>query len=172
MRSGTGYGGRRRQGASRSRRGPEFWLKAAMALAALLLVVLPFVADAVNAALRPVSGPRGDCRILSVIDGDTVLLWCAGDRPERARLTGFDTPELFSPGCPSEYVAAERAKWALRAMIFAADKIRVTPGGRDRYDRLLAAVTLDGVALADRMVAGGHARRYDGGRRRGWCGAG
>lgn len=138
----------------------------------MMLVVLPLAADGVNAALRPLHGPEGSCRILSVIDGDTVLFWCPGQPAERLRLTGFDTPELFSPQCPSEYLAAEQAKWGLRAMLFAAQDTAFAPAGRDRYGRLLAAVTLDGVPLARRMIEAGLARAYDGGKRSGWCAAG
>ncbi len=149
---------------------PVFYLRAVIFFCAGGLLLLPLAADAVNAALRPVRGEGGACRVLSVIDGDTVSLWCAGDAPERARLTGFDTPEMYSPDCLPEYVAAQKAAWALRGMIFKAGEIRVTPLGRDRYERRLIGMEIDGVPVRDRMINAGHARPYDGGRRAGWCG--
>ncbi len=148
---------------------PIFYLKAVMALCALALVVLPLGADAVNAALKPARQGNGTCRILSVIDGDTVSLWCPARGVERARLMGFDAPELFSPACASEFVAAQRATWALRGLIFAADKVEIGFDGRDRYDRALVTLRLDGTSVARAMIAGGNGRAYDGGRREAWC---
>jgi endonuclease YncB( thermonuclease family) len=151
---------------------PVFYLKAVIAIAALGLVVLPLGADAVNAVLKPVRGDAGACRVLSVIDGDTLSIWCAETGIQRARLTGFDTPELFSPGCASEFLAAQRATWALRGLIFSADRVAISIRGRDRYDRALASLRIEGSDVAARMIAMGHARAYQGGVRQGWCGAG
>jgi endonuclease YncB( thermonuclease family) len=150
---------------------PRFYLRAVIVVASVGLLVLPLGADAVNALARPVAGPDGHCRILSVVDGDTVSLWCHAGGLKRARLTGFDAPELYSPGCISELIAAQRATWALRWMIFQADTRRIVPKGRDRYDRALVEIWVDGVPIATRMVADGHARAYAGGKRGGWCGA-
>lgn len=155
---------------SRSAARPAACLKGAVVVAAAALLGLQLVADGVNAALRPASGPEGTCRVLAVIDGDTVTLWCPGGPPERARLMGYDSPELFSPGCAAELIAAERAKWALRLMILGAAKVGLQPEGRDRYGRALVRLTVDGHPVAARMIEAGHGRPYDGGRRRGWCG--
>lgn len=138
-------------------------------LSAAGLLGLPLLADIASAAKRLASGGDDGCRIVNVIDGDTVTVWCGSGGIERARLTGFDTPEKFSPGCVSELLAAERATWALRWMVFSADKVAVVTEGRDRYDRLLAAMILDGTPLHRLMIRDGHARAYDGGRRGSWC---
>ncbi len=148
---------------------PLFYLRAIIFVSILGLLVLPLGADAINAIARPVVGARGDCRVLSVVDGDTVSLWCSGRAPERARLTGFDAPELFSPQCVSEFIAAQQATWALRAMIFRAQNLSVTRAGTDRYDRALISITLDGQAVSRKMITAGHARSYQGGHRAGWC---
>ncbi|MFT4151398.1 MAG: thermonuclease family protein [Paracoccaceae bacterium] len=132
------------------------------------VMLLPAMADAVSAVMHRVRAPDGSCRILSVVDGDTVVLSCASGTG-RARLTGFDAPELFSPQCPAEYLAAQKAKWGLRHMLFTARDIAIRPQGRDRYDRLLVEVWLDGTPLAQRMEQAGLARAYSGGRRGGWC---
>jgi micrococcal nuclease len=149
---------------------PLFYLRAVIVLAGLGLILLPLAADAVNAIARPVSGPNGTCRILSVIDGDTVSLWCEGQGVSRARLVGFDTPEMFSPRCPKEFIAAQQATWALRWMILRAHTLRLTPLGQDRYHRRLVSLMLDGQSVARRMIKAGHARAYSGGKRGGWCG--
>lgn len=137
------------------------------------VVGIPALMDGALGALRPVQDGgqdgAGSCRITQVVDGDTLRLWCA-DGLARVRLTGFDAPELYSPKCFAETVAAQQAKWALRWMIWQADDLRISREGRDRYDRPLVALSDGNALLADAMIAAGHARAYGGGVRAGWCG--
>ena len=81
----------------------------------------------------------------------------------------FDTPELYAPKCPSELAAAVAAQGYLRWILARADEIKVIPGGVDRYDRRLAEILLDDRRVAELMIEAGHARRYAGGARKGWC---
>jgi endonuclease YncB( thermonuclease family) len=148
---------------------PRFYLSAVMAVASMTLLVLPGVADGFIAVARPVSVGDGSCRIYRVVDGDTVRMWCAARGRFAARLVGFDAPELFSPSCPSELASAVRAKWALRRTLWGAEKVSVIREGRDRYDRALIKVFVDGAPVAGQMIAGGFARPYQGGHRGGWC---
>jgi micrococcal nuclease len=139
----------------------------------LLLIPLPVIAadQGVDFFFGSLARTQqvGECRISRIVDGDTVGLNCSGAGSIRGRLLGFDAPELFSPKCPSELVAAAQAKWALRGKLWNAHDIRIVPHGHDRYDRLLVAVYVDGQDISDAMIAGGYARPYDGGRRGGWC---
>ena len=146
---------------------PRLWLKLVIGLAGAGLLLLPLGADAVNAALGPKSD--GGCRVVKVIDGDTVLLWCGGRGVEKVRLKGFDAPEVFSPQCPSEWARGVAATWHLRRLFFQADRIIVAFAGEDRYGRRLASVATDRGSIASRMIADGHARAYSGGARQGWC---
>jgi endonuclease YncB( thermonuclease family) len=155
---------RRRGGLSRG-------VNRAAALLSGAILLLPLIDASATAGLALRTGEAGGCRILRVIDGDTVTLWCPGSGVERARLTGFDTPELFAPSCPEEWAAAVRAAWALRMHLWTAGAVGIVRTGTDRYGRALVAVYADGASLARRMIAEGHARPYDGGRRAGWCGA-
>lgn len=148
---------------------PRFYLGAVMVTAALGLVVLPAASDAVIAVARPAADAEGACRIFQVIDGDTVRMWCPGRGATSARLTGFDAPELFSPRCRSELLAATGAKWALRLAIWRADRVTLVREGTDRYGRALVAAFLDDEPLARVMIERGHARPYTGGKREGWC---
>ncbi len=148
---------------------PRFYLRAAIVVASIGLIALPAASDAVIAMARPAGDGAGSCRIWQVIDGDTVRMWCPGRGGTSARLVGFDAPELFSPGCPSELVAATKAQWALRLAIWRTDDIALVRQGTDRYGRALVAAFLDGEPLARRMIEGGYARPYSGGRREGWC---
>jgi micrococcal nuclease len=148
---------------------PRFIFKLASGVAVAGLVLVPMLADLVNAALKPLSGDSGSCRILNVIDGDTVTLMCPEEGIERARILGFDTPEKYSPKCMAEFIAAEKATWALRTLIQKADRLKLVHDGRDQYGRALVRLELDGQDVAGRMIRGGHARTYGGGPRGSWC---
>lgn len=143
----------------------------ASSLAALLaaLLALPTASDSLLALAAPIPANGGSCRIYRIIDGDTVSMWCPGRGSERVRLEGFDTPELFSPSCASEYLKALGAKWALRLALWRADRVALVRSGTDSYGRALASVYLDDLSLARWMIATGHARPYEGGPRPGWC---
>lgn len=112
---------------------------------------------------------QGDCRVVSVTDGDTVVLWCGGVRFTPTRLTGFDTPEIYSPQCLSERMTGLRATMALRGLMWSAGRIEFELGGLDRYGRRLARMTVDGASVGGKLIARGLARHYTGGRRQGWC---
>lgn len=148
---------------------PRFYLKGAIGLAVGGLVLVPTIADLVNAAMKPVSSDRGDCRVLRVIDGDTVTLVCAVDGMVSARLLGFDTPEKYAPKCLGEFLAAERASWHLRALIQKSDRLALTHQGTDQYGRALVQMEIDGVDVARLMIRDGHGRQYGGGLRGSWC---
>ena len=141
-----------------------------MAVTVVGLIVLPLVADLVNAATKPILAEGGGtCRILRVIDGDTVTLMCPEEGVQSARLMGFDTPEKYAPKCLAEFIAAERASWALRTFIQKADRLKVAYNGVDRYGRALVRLELDGQDVAGRMVRTGLARVNSGGLRGSWC---
>ncbi len=148
---------------------PVFYLKAVIFVASVGLIVVPFVADGALAVARPIASAGGECRVIRVVDGDTVDLWCSAAGIERARLDGFDAPELFSPECTGELIAAQKAKWALRGLLFSGGDLRMERGGLDRYQRRLVTVWVGQEPLARRMIQGGHARSYGGGLRGGWC---
>ena len=90
---------------------------------------------------------------LMVVDGDT--LRCD---QEFIRLIGIDAPEL--PGhcqegrdcAPGDSLESKRALEALSRGTALIDR-----QGRDRYDRTLARVRVDGVDLSCAQIAGGHA---------------
>jgi endonuclease YncB( thermonuclease family) len=148
---------------------PVFYLKALIGLGLIGIFIIPSIADLTNAAMKPVQAADGTCRILRVVDGDTVTLMCGEEGMQSARLLGFDSPEKFSPQCTEEFLAAERAGWALRTMIQKAERLKLTREGVDRYGRALVTLELDGQDVADLMIRAGHGRRYGGGPRGSWC---
>ena len=149
---------------------PLFYLKGVIALGLGGLVIVPTIADLVNAGMKTVASDQGTCRILRVIDGDTVSLICPEDGMVSARIVGFDTPEKYAPQSLDEFVAAEKASWALRTLIQKAERMSLTQDGTDQYGRMLVRLELDGVDVARLMIRAGHARQYGGGLRGTWCG--
>lgn len=96
-----------------------------------------------------------DAVVVGIADGDTVtLLVEKAGRPsqERLRLTEIDTPERAQPW-------GTRARQALADKVFR-HQVRVLPEGRDRYDRLLGKIYLDGRDINREMVREGHAWAY------------
>ncbi|WP_425046149.1 thermonuclease family protein [Primorskyibacter sp. S87] len=149
-------------------RDPTFYLQAVMVLGASALVLVQLLPDFAVAGRQMIQSDG--CRIVSVTDGDTVRLWCPSRGTMKARLLGFDTPEVFSPECPSEFVRGTAATWFLRYQLIRAEETSVVLQGSDRYQRRLAAVYVDGKPLSQVMIHSGHGRPYSGGKRKGWCG--
>ena len=133
--------------------------------AVAVLLLFGAAGDAANGWIKAETG----CRVLAVVDGDTLRMHCPGHGVRKARLRGMDTPELYSPRCPGELRRAIAASFALRWHLLSARAIAIHPEGRDRYDRTLVRLRVDGDNIAARMIGGGWARPYDGGRRAGWC---
>lgn len=142
-----------------------FWFLAFATIAGGYALLAPAVDDW-RATRLPMTR---DCRVQGVVDGDTVNLACAGKATIRARIVGYDAPELFSARCPAERAAAERARQALELWVWHATTTEVALLGRDRYGRRLVDMRLSGQRVAAGMVRGGHGRRYFGRLRGGWC---
>lgn len=118
----------------------------------------------------PAAVPGGDaCRVARVIDGDTVDLRCGAGAAFRARLTGYDTPESFEPGCRAEAEAARAATARLRALVAGAATVEARLGGTDRYGRRLVGLGLDGRDVGAVLIGEGLAVPYAGGPRIDWC---
>jgi endonuclease YncB( thermonuclease family) len=111
--------------------------------------------------------------ILQVLDGDTfearVLLWPGLSVTTRVRLRGIDAPELKAR-CPEERDFAFAARGALQAVL-GEGAVGIANVTLDKYGgRVLADVsTTNTTNVSQALLSAGHARRYDGGRRDGWC---
>jgi micrococcal nuclease len=143
-----------------------FWFAAFAVVAGGYAAVAPLADDWRSARRAMVP----ECRVARVLDGDTVDLVCPGRRGIRARIVGYDAPELFSPRCTVEREAAVKAKRALGAWVMHATRTEVAFLGTDRYGRALVDMRLSGQRVATAMVASGSGRRYFGHLRGGWCG--
>ena len=137
---------------------------AGVAALALGIAVLPPVADVVNGLVKKADG----CRVVGVIDGDTVRLYCPVSGLITGRILAYDTPEKDA-ACLGEFIKATQATWMLRRILWTGSEISARTEGRDRYGRALTVLLVDGQGVARQMVDAGLARWYDGGLRGGWC---
>jgi endonuclease YncB( thermonuclease family) len=112
--------------------------------------------------------------VLYTIDGDTfsarVHLGPGDDLTARIRLRGIDAPELKGQ-CTTEIRLAESATSALKRML-SEGGVAIYNIGPDKYPgRVVADVaTRRTPNVSAALLAGGYARSYGGGHRRGWCG--
>jgi endonuclease YncB( thermonuclease family) len=111
-------------------------------------------------------------RVLAVIDGDTLSVaarvWLGQEIAIRVRLAGVDAPEIKGD-CAHERRLALEAKHFLEALAGIPVVLHDIRYGK-YAGRVLARVeTAAGDDLGAALLAAGHARAYQGGRRRGWC---
>ncbi len=107
-------------------------------------------------ALPPVLPPAIICERPWVSDGDT--LSCR-NLSARVRLLGIDAPEMPGHCSPGRRCTPGNGNASKRAMIalVRGGPVIVRPQGYDRYDRILARVSVNGVDLSCAMVAQGRA---------------
>lgn len=113
----------------------------------------------------PMNGPTATS-VGHVVDGDTFAL---GDG-DRVRILNIDTAEMPPRSrCEREEQLAFAAKARL-AVLLAGGEVRLTRHGRDRdrFDRLLRKVSVDGRDVGDQLVREGLAQRWEG-HKATWC---
>ena len=115
------------------------------------------------------SAPDTGCRVTYIADGDTIHLACPNRGEVKARLLGFDTPEVYSPGCQEELAAGQQATTLLRQVLRSGPITEARFEGHDRYGRELVRLDVAGRDLAETMIATGYAVPYSGGRSPDWC---
>ena len=73
-----------------------------------------------------------NCSLVNIVDGDTVVLRCAGwSKEERVRIVGYNTPERCQPGY------AESTQWLKHTL---PQTLTIEQVARDRYGRVLAKI--------------------------------
>lgn len=107
------------------------------------------------------SGKRLNC----IVDGDTLYI-----DGEKIRVTGFNTPELFSPQCAQEAQLARRAQRRFQQMVNAGpfEVRRTSLRDRDVYGRKLRSLYRNGKPLGDQLIAEGLAHHWRG-FKKSWC---
>lgn len=114
-------------------------------------------------------------KIKYVYDGDTFMIECVeqfkcNNEKLSIRALALDTPEMKGE-CEYEKDMARAAKQHLVQLKNSADTFTITPNYKrpyDRYNRLLASVTFNGVDWAESMINSGLGRVWTGSRG-GWC---
>ena len=130
---------------------------------------------AVASAAERLPGPY-PAKIERVVDGDTlavqVAIWLGQELSVLVRIRGIDAPELRG-NCDSERVRAQTAASALEQIVSDGEAVLTEIEGDKFFGRVVADVaTSDGADVADSLIAGHHARVYDGGARQSWCDVG
>ena len=113
----------------------------------LLLLLLPSSVFAVEA------------EIVRVIDGDTVIVDINGIE-ERLRIVGIDTPETVKTGSPVECFGIEASNQAKTILAEGSIVTLELQDERDRFDRLLGYIEIDGEDFGAMMISGGYAYTF------------
>ena len=119
-------------------------------------------------------------KIIRIIDGDTVEFvadFLPDPLPKKLsiRVLGVDTPEKgHRAQCEKEGQAALKASAFTKNTISDAyksgKKVLVELKKHDKYGgRVLGDVIINGQRLSEMLIANGHARPYDGGKKVSWC---
>ncbi len=141
-----------------------------LALALLLAGCSPVAQARGPLALKGRVGASG-IEVVRIVDGDTIWLRApqTGGKARSARLMDYDTPETFRPGCAQEKALGMLATARLGQILARAQRIDAGFHGRDRYQRDLVRLWIDGRPLSDLMISEGLAVSYHGGKRINWC---
>jgi endonuclease YncB( thermonuclease family) len=123
-------------------------------------------------AIEALPGPYA-AEVERVVDGDTlrarVVIWLGQELDVLVRIRGIDAPEI-NGRCASESERAAAATAALRRLVSGGTVVLTSVEGDKYFGRVVADVaTPDGADVGAALIAGGHARAYDGGARRSWC---
>ena len=135
-----------------------------------LLVIRPFPSEGAGSDRMLFSW-----KVVGIKDGDTLAVTLPGLppalNPVAVRLRSVDTPESGGRAkCAAERALAAQATGFTRRAIMAAKSVAFGQPRWDKYGgRIDADVWVDGELLSEQRIAAGLARRYDGGKRAGWC---
>lgn len=102
-------------------------------------------------ACVPSAATSSPCRVVGVIDGDSLTVLCGFEQFE-IRLYGIDCPERGMP-----YNRRARQWTSQRAM---GQSVEIQPMDRDRYDRMVGRVKVNGQDLSLGLVQAGLAWHY------------
>ena len=94
-----------------------------------------------------------------VVDGDTIEIEFLGNT-FKVRLIGVNTPETVHPYKSVEFYGKEASDYLKKRLTGAEVALAFEPEKQDKYSRLLAYVTLDGVLINAELVQKGYGTAY------------
>ena len=103
-------------------------------------------------------GKNSTYYVVRVVDGDTIVVQ-DGKEQRKIRLSGINTPETKDPRKPEECFGKE-ASYALKTLILGKN-VEIDFQGKDKYNRDLGYVSLNGKSINETMIEGGFAFHYD-----------
>ena len=98
-------------------------------------------------------------KVLRVIDGDTIVIELYG-KQEKVRLIGVDTPETVDPRKSVQYYGKEASNYTRSQLEWKEVELEFDFNPRDKYDRLLAYVWIDGKNFDSELIRLGYGRAY------------
>ncbi|KGP71602.1 thermonuclease family protein [Pontibacillus yanchengensis] len=100
---------------------------------------------------------RIQAKVVKVIDGDTITIKMNGKK-DTVRMLLIDTPETNHPSQPVQPFGPEATSYAKKTMNKKEISLELGTTKRDKYNRLLAYVYVDGTMYNKKVVAKGLAR--------------
>jgi micrococcal nuclease len=104
----------------------------------------------------PSASAREAARVVRVIDGDTILVEIDG-REERVRYIGVDTPETVAPDRPVGCFGPEASARNKALVEGRTVELERDISDRDRFNRLLRYVYVDGTLVNAELLRDGYA---------------
>lgn len=96
--------------------------------------------------------------VTRVVDGDTIVVRYDDGKTDKVRLIGVDTPETHKPGVDVQCFGPQAEQFTRTTLNGKRVRLELDRDERDRYDRLLAYVYVDGKRFEDELLRGGYAR--------------
>lgn len=93
-----------------------------------------------------------------VVDGDTIIVKYLDGKTDRVRILGVNTPETHKPNSPVECYGPEAERYTRSKLSGKKVRLEVDLEKRDKYNRFLAYVYLDGQRFDDELLRLGYAR--------------
>lgn len=91
-------------------------------------------------------------KIVSILDGDTIILLDSNNEQIRVRLEGIDCPEKSQP-------FGQMAKQATSSFIYGKE-VRIITSGKDRYGRTIGFIYIDDICVNKELLRLGLAWHY------------
>lgn len=141
--------------------------RAGILIPLIMLIVAPPYAHA-----EELFGPYR-ATVIEVVDGDTLRLnvnvWPKLYEKTLFRIVGVNAPEIHGKVSDCEKTVGQAAKAFTVAFAPAEAEVIISGVKLEKYGRALGHLSVNGQDLGKALLAAGHARSYNGGRKEFWC---